>query len=443
MIKKKQVARRTPNARPKARLNTFDYWKQRLGLGDRCFDGRKNMVLNRVRQKWPQRHQLSKSSDGHTSQLKSWLKDLVAGFNDAHRYETDLGDGDAFEKQLRLYTEWAFVLNSQARDYGSGGRRKENQGPTVDALAEMDRSNTMVPLPRNDTGRTNHADETIIKEEEQAPGSTRDTPLRLSHTPPPIVPPRPPHDDLATTTSFNWDTVEVSIEAGALTLGTIWLPMINIKPKGNSAMRCAWHQFELEDLKEHFASDTGVLVDTEQYEFVYIGGQSRFAFTRTGGYRIALKRFVETGAAADNVLSLEIQARNVTARADSAIPKPIRARSQFVCASSDYSDDSKAEEPPQERHDGNQAESQRSRWDKSAASYSDDIAAPTIEPATVAPGNVGKQKTGARIEDAQQHIDQAKEYLTYLWAQRTVKARKGLSTAWYDSRISGLERKLP
>jgi len=352
---KRLVKNRKPNPTPNKKANTTSHWKERVGLGDAIFEERKKKVLGRLRQKWPQRRQLSKFDDGHRSQVELWLKDLVASFDDADRYVDEPGPGNSFEKELRLYTEWALQLNSWSKDEMLGWNRKNSNGVSLDTMLEADGNYSTSSFNGYEEDTTEEGDELLVKEEELAPGSSRNTPLHLFQTPSPSLPPlTAAHVDNPSRSKFDWDAIEVSINADVLDLGTIWLPMVNIKPDQNP--QYAWHQFELEDLKRQFEAETGLVLDTDQYDLIYLTDQQQFPFNRTGGYRIALKRFAEAGGALDNVLSLQIQAREGSpedvCRTNASRPK--RARSCFIGADSDYSDeDSDQENPPQKRRSTN------------------------------------------------------------------------------------------
>lgn len=443
---KRPVKNRKPNPRPNEKANTTPYWKKRLGLGDGVYEERKKEVLGRLRQKWPQRQQLSKSDDDHRSQVGLWLKDLVASFGHSDHYVKEPGPGDSFEKQLRLYTEWALRLNSWSKDEMLGWNQTNSNGVSLDTMPEADGNHPTSSFNHHEEDTTEEGDGLLVKEEELAPGSSRNTPLHLFQTPPPSLSPMTAaHVDLPSRSKFDWDAIEVSINADVLDLGTIWLPMVDIKPEQNP--QCAWHQFELEDLKRQFRAETGLVLDTDQYELIYLTDQKQFPFNRTGGYRIALKRFAEAGGALDNVLSLQIQAREGgpedACRTNASRPK--RARSHFVGANSDYSDeDSDQETLPHKRRSTNLSQpSQHIPAGRPLPSKLDNCTRPSTPSSTLQMAeDSDKPVERTPVEQMRLRVKVAKNELKNHKTKCADKKRMSVNTDWHKSRIPNCENQL-
>lgn len=174
-----------------------------------------------------------------------------------------------------------------------------------------------------------------------------DTTTRSHDTAAPSLPRSTAQHVLSSESNFNWDVVEVSIDAEILDLGTIWLPMVSIKP--DPAVASVWYQFELEDLKKSFESETGVVLATEKYDLLYANEHSTLAFNRNGGFRIALKRFMEAGGAANNILSFQIQARKPKSTRGTESQRSKRARSPPTGAEGDFSDAALEQAEPQQK----------------------------------------------------------------------------------------------
>lgn len=104
---------------------------------------------------------------------------------------------------------------------------------------------------RKNTGGWAPRKSTSVKEPRKK--SVPDTSLHLHDTPAPSAPHPADTVGLSGGSNFNWDLIEVSIDVEVLDPGTIWLPMINLKPK--PAIAYAWHQFDLEDLKKEYESE--------------------------------------------------------------------------------------------------------------------------------------------------------------------------------------------
>jgi len=435
---------RKQNPQPKEKVNTTLYWKKRLGLGDEVYEERKQAVLQMIRKKWPRREQLSRSNDQRSDQVKSLLENYVASFKDSERYVKEPGPGEPFEKQLRLYTEWALLMNSWSKDEMKGWNQRNIDGVSSDAKPRADGNDLTSSFHDQEDDHAEQGNELAVKEEEIVPGSTRHTPLYLSQTPPPSSPPLPAvSNDPPSRSKLDWDAVEVNINADVFDLGTIWLPMANLKP--DQKPQCTWHEFELKDLKRQFELETEASLDTDQYEWVYLAEHREFSFNRTGGYRIALKRFAEAGGSLDNVLHLQIQPRKPTLAPSTDAPPAKRARSRFSGANSDYSDDGSAQEnSPQKRQSAEllQQSQQIAPGQRTPDGASDCTTHAKSTTVVQVADDSEMSAHRLRIGRLRSRVKVVKNELDNCRTKLAEKTRAGLDATWHRSRIPGHEKQL-
>ncbi|KAK5950484.1 hypothetical protein OHC33_008427 [Knufia fluminis] len=148
--------------------------------------------------------------------------------------------------------------------------------------------------------------------------------------------------------TVDWDTIEVHIDAKAMGESRpVLIPMANLTPP-TKQQPVPWNKFRLDTLCRRFEAEAGKPLDMSVYELIHPGATD-FAFDRPGSYQIILKRFIENGGAADNILHLRVQKSTVGGQDDDVgneAGRNRRQKSRFTGAASDYSTDSGEEVLP-------------------------------------------------------------------------------------------------
>ena len=282
----------------KATRNTRKWWQNMTGWSDELFEARRNAVMIKIREKWPDEKGLNgRDGDGfqQKQQVRSCLRPLVQAANESH-WPISATDADRLEKQLQHYVSWALYLN---RSFNLSPLPTAAHVPSY-TIIQSDQPVLPDAKPRSalasrhidNWSPTTSDDETEpvvskLKSTSRTVESQSATTLRIQQ-------------------DFDWDNVEIKIDASKLGLGTVWLPMFDLKPTKNRI--CHWADFELNGLYELFAQDTGHAADSSLYEFVYTAGAEDFPFYRQGAFKVVLRRFSQSSIT-DHILSLHMRHR--------------------------------------------------------------------------------------------------------------------------------------
>lgn len=91
------------------RVHSHVWWKVKTGWTDAQYFGRKNALLIRIREEWPNKTEKLKSN-----KITDGIESLVATFDDrAWCLKIEDDETMRFEEQLRLYSKWAAVIHSE------------------------------------------------------------------------------------------------------------------------------------------------------------------------------------------------------------------------------------------------------------------------------------------------------------------------------------------
>ncbi|KAK5095193.1 hypothetical protein LTR70_003649 [Exophiala xenobiotica] len=317
--------------------NTQAWWQLRTGWSEQEYVNRRAAVIRKVRERWSDPDMLNGHGSGPRQEVSNLLRPLVASFDDSS-WSDATTSGERFEKRMEEYTSWAFYLNRHFK-------LDENPSVTLSVVPPYQpvthhsraSPDTQTSLIRRDSV---YWSETTSDE---APHAAAPSTAELVH-----------RSKSTNQSYFDWDDIEVKIDADVLDLGTVWLPMIDLKPF-SQGQNCHWKDFEFHKLNSQFSHETGFKIDLNSHEYVYPGRAGRFTFHRPGAYKVMLKRFSQDAARRDNILRLSIQPRTSdqpTAgiskrtpvmdgkRSDiEQITPPSRAKSLFTGSATDYSTD--------------------------------------------------------------------------------------------------------
>lgn len=88
--------------------------------------------------------------------------------------------------------------------------------------------------------------------------------------------------------------------------------MLDLLPE--SITNPSWHDFSIDALYRQFKIEAGKGLDPAWHDLVQLdsdknGEAQEFVVKNLGAYRIMLKRFMKTAVSVDNVLHLEVRAR--------------------------------------------------------------------------------------------------------------------------------------
>lgn len=277
--------------------NTKVWWQAKTGWSADEFDRRRNAIIARIRERWPEEKTLS-GRDGtggqQKNEVKEWLRPLVVSFNDTN-WPYGATDQNRIERQLQYYVSWALYLNRTFHFPPGSSLQPSNSVLSTDQpTSQLNRSRLALAAQKSGYWSESPSDNETTKldiEPESKNSSKIMGPLLASRT-------------ASSIPSFDWDDVEVRVDAHELGLGEIWLPMIDLKttPKHSPSH---WADFSLAKLYKHLSAETGVAIDPDKHRFVCLNSAEPFEFYREGAYRIMLKRFSQTPHP-DKVLFLRI-----------------------------------------------------------------------------------------------------------------------------------------
>lgn len=284
-----------------------------MGLSKNDYEARRVATLNHIRLKWTDRSGLDQKNDQHRKQLKAHIKPLVLRYTSAKSKLSSLSE----DERVEVYAQWAFQINNQSRDEIRGNRKWSDRSQHLDPDTD-DRTKDRPDLySKSDNGDTipeadyRATDKDLSqKNAEQSSYDLLKSETRCSAPAPRKPNTSPPKTELALSTksspntTVDWDDIEVVVDATVLGLDQTWLPMINLKP--NTAEPIHWKDFEFKALLINFERDNNKKIDMTLYEFVY----DNFAFSRQGGYSIALKRFVALGEGRGETFQLRVESKN-------------------------------------------------------------------------------------------------------------------------------------
>lgn len=251
------------------RYRTKAYWQARTGWDDDTYDERRSMVMQRVQEKWPNKTFMSLNDPQQKEDMQEWLHPLVVTIDDDFFTEQD--PKKKLQAQLDFYTEWGMSLVAQRRERMSIITPSD---PIEEDLNVAEESSANV---RSAASNQSHG--------------SQDTILRMSEDvkvlPIPYI--------TATDAAFNWDDVEIHVDASPISRiqPRFYIPMIELKPDPIN-QPCFWHQFSFLKFLRYLESET--LIDNlkAQAEFICVDGSANFIFNDAGGYKIMLKRFIKS-----------------------------------------------------------------------------------------------------------------------------------------------------
>ncbi|KAK5950495.1 hypothetical protein OHC33_008438 [Knufia fluminis] len=347
-----EVTPKWSRAVPKFTKNTQAWWQLKTKWSEQEYINRRAAVIRKIRERWPDSNMLNGHGSKPRQEASDLLRPLVAAFDDSS-WSDPSTSGQKFEKRLEMYTSWAFYLNRHFKLDESAPVTTLPTIPPYQPIQNDSKDSKVLPVTRVDPIRhePEYWSETTSDEIVQRAESTTVEPL--------------PKSEVKPQADTDWDDIEVQIDANALDLGTVWLPMIDLKPvlRGQP---CHWEDFELHELYNQFSQETGLKVDPTKHEFVYLSRGTKFVFYKPGAYKVMLKRFSQAASGQHNVLRLLIQPRssyNLTPSTHRTTPAlrgkkfdvqqitpQSRAKSRFTGSETDYSSDSSQEmERPMKR----------------------------------------------------------------------------------------------
>lgn len=345
-----EVPTKLSRAVPKYTKNTQAWWQKRTGWGEPEFIYRRAAVIRKLRERWPEKEMLNGHSLGPRREASDLLRPLVASWDDSSWSDPGIA-GEALEKRLEQYTSWAFYLNNHFK-------LDENAPPALSTNLQYSTLNEEAKAARND-----HAVPSRHGSEYWSETTSDEIRRRAESSTTNLVPKQEGASDPGS--HCQWDDVGLQVDAKALGVGTVWLPMLDLKPfqRGQPAH---WQDFESAKLYDVVSQEIGVRISASEHEFVYLSDAGSLHFSGPGGYKVMLKRFSQATFSPGNVLQLSVQPR------DSHQPKlnapmltPVkrgksfdlqqvtpqsRAKSRFTGSETDYSsDDSEDMERPTKR----------------------------------------------------------------------------------------------
>lgn len=275
--------------------NTQVWWQALTGWSQVEADAKRRAVVSRLRERWPAN---SKLNDKKLA-VRQWLAPLVASFNENH-WPADVPPNERRDRQVGYYTSWALYLNR-----------------TYDVPAPIPFTSPAVKTPSYSFVQSAPVTPLVVKQADivakRSSGgwsettSSSDAPLTDFKSERTAT--EPASTSKHELSYFDWDDIEVKIDAVTLCLGTVWLPMLDLKPEPKR-QPCHWADFRIAALYDQFSADTKYTVSTATHEFVYTANEEDFSFFRDGAYKVVLRRFLQQ-AAFSNVLRLRIQRRSI------------------------------------------------------------------------------------------------------------------------------------
>ena len=315
--------------------NSKRYWITLTGWSNDIYEYRKKAVLARVRDKWPTKASLNaRAGDGRgtlvNQELRDWLRPLVITFNDTNWPDYAATPQSRLREQVNCYKSWALHLNAGSTSTSSATEALSRPSTIVNVTplhANVPPIPLVSPVHQNtsplQSGDIVHHDPTAsisqspvvrapsVNYWSESSSDDKEGQYATSHVRSNTVTTETP----LASNRFNWDDVEVRIEAGELSFDTIWVPMHDLKPSPKHAP-CHWADFSLKQLYKQLSLEMDLRIEPHSYQFVYLSQPGQFKFFREGAYRIALKRFSQMADSSNKALHLKVERRNN--RTDSA-----------------------------------------------------------------------------------------------------------------------------
>lgn len=323
---------------------------------DDLYESRKADMLHRIRLRWQKRGDLDPKSEQQQKQLKEWIDPLVRSWP----VGTEPFNLRDVQRRLEFYTSWAFTINWQSRDEQRKKDSRITQDSTQVRTAGPSTSKNEFQLHNTTTDKDADIQKGVEGLKQGGIGQPHsDTQQTLGsffgisavasqtqdlHTTSTVH----PASIGSTTTTLDWDAIEIAIDARVIGLGTVWLPMIDIKP--DAAGPYHWSDFDITKLREHIENDTEKKIDMTIHNLVYQRGFNEVVVNARGSYKIALKWFVERGEGRGKIFHLSVRPKDGALGTGSSqiqklqeSPWPTRQaranKSQFDGASSDFSNE--------------------------------------------------------------------------------------------------------
>lgn len=290
--------------------NTKVWWQDKTGWTDDEYAYRRNAVYNKIRERWPEEKSLN-GRDGNGAlvkqEIRDWLRPLIISFNDQNWPPG--ATRDRVERQLQPYISWALYLNRHpptlnmptiaTSTHAANMVSQVKTTPTLPSYSfvtpsQLTTSDSRSIDPMN-TIQGDYWSQTSSDEDEPAPIKTPYQ-SRKSQS---VVTQSP------STIGFDWDDIEVVIDASCIKQDHIWIPMYDLKPAPKHSP-AHWADFRMMNFFRKVSSELNIEIDQENYQFVYQNQPGNFTFRREGAYHIALKRFSQMSPA-DQVLRLRLE----------------------------------------------------------------------------------------------------------------------------------------
>ncbi|KAK5939935.1 hypothetical protein PMZ80_007353 [Knufia obscura] len=125
---------------------------------------------------------------------------------------------------------------------------------------------------------------------------------------------------------FDWDRTEVWVDVTLLGDTLVHIPGMLLKPKKFG--QAHWIDFNFDHLIQTLNDemDGGTPFDKHLHKFVYVDGGESFDFSKEGGYKVMLHRFVQGQGKRGKILRLRVHARYLPSAAKLAAEQPHTAQ---------------------------------------------------------------------------------------------------------------------
>lgn len=256
------------------RLGSDIWWKLKTGWTDAKYLSRKNALITRIREKWPEVNRTVKPD-----QIIDGIESLVITFNDSDWCLPEEPDRNlVFAEQLRIYAKWAQSLRWNRELISSNEPYTMPASNTNLRIPLLARSKPDVVAPRSRP--------TEIGQGAVALGAPVFDAVAAGAIP-----------SVNMKELFNWDDVEMYIDLKIYSLRSYTIPMTILK-SGDPGTPCHWYDFSFRRFQEVLKYETGGNYSDEySYSIFWMEERQWARIEGPGSYATMLKRFSEEAKA--------------------------------------------------------------------------------------------------------------------------------------------------